>query len=148
MALFNKKNDLQHKAAQVSQGAISSILSKDMRITGEIQFKGKARIDGCIDGNVKGEYLVLSETGKIIGDIEVDSLVCHGTIEGNIICNLVTAHPTAVIHGTLAAANLTVESGASLNGEIKAIQNQNKKTDPISSPLPSAKKTKETDKAT
>jgi len=147
MALFNKKNDLQQKTARASQGAISSILSKDMQITGEIQFKGKTRIDGLIDGNVKGEYLVLSETGKIIGDVEVESLICHGTIEGNINCKLVTAHSTTAIHGILSAANLTVESGASLNGEIKAIQNQSNKTTPISSPLPSAKKTKEADKA-
>ncbi len=146
MALFNKKTDLQQKAAKVSEGAISSILSKEMQITGEIQFKGKARIDGLIDGNVKGEYLVLSETGKIIGDVEVDSLVCHGTIEGNINGHLVTAHPTAVIHGTLTAANLTVESGASLNGEIKAVQNQSEETASTSSPLPSAKETKETKK--
>lgn len=148
MALFNKKTDLQQKASRAAEGAITSILSKDMQVTGEIQFKGKARIDGCIDGNVKGEYLVLSETGKIIGDVDVDSLVCHGTIEGNINCQLVTAHPTASIHGILEAANLTVESGASLNGEIKAIQNQSKKTPPpASSPLTSAKETKEAVKA-
>jgi cytoskeletal protein CcmA (bactofilin family) len=146
MALFNKKKDLQQKDARASQGAISSILSKDMQVTGEVQFKGKTRIDGLIDGNVKGEYLVLSETGKIIGDVEVESLVCHGIIEGNINCKLVTAHSTAAIHGILVAANLTVESGASLNGEIKAIQNQNKKTNPISSP-PSTKEKKEADKA-
>ena len=147
MGFFNKKNDLQQKDARTSEGAITSILSKDMQVAGEIQFKGKARIDGLIDGNVKGEYLVLSETGKIIGDVDVDSLVCHGTIEGNINCKRITAHPTANIHGILVAANLTVESGASLNGEIKAIQNQSEKTDPTSSPLPSAKKTKEADKA-
>jgi len=147
MALFNKKNDLQQKAAKASEGAITSILSKDMQVTGEVQFKGKTRIDGLIEGNVKGEYLVLSETGKIIGDVDVDSLVCHGTIEGNINCKRITAHPTAIIHGILVAANLTVESGASLNGEIKAMQNQSKKTDPTSSPLPSVKETKKADKA-
>lgn len=147
MALFNKKNDLQQKTGKGSEGAITSILSKDMQVTGEIQFKGKARIDGLIDGNVKGEYLVLSETGKIIGDVNVDSLICHGTIEGNINCKLVTAHPTAAIHGILSAANLTVESGASLNGEIKAIQHQSEEKPPTSSPLPSANKTKGADKA-
>ena len=147
MGLFNKKNDLQQKAAKVSEGAISSILSKEMQITGEIQFKGKARIDGLIDGNVKGEYLVLSETGKIIGDVQVETLICHGTIEGNINGHLVTAHPTAAIHGILSAANLTVESGASLNGEIKAIKNQSEKTNPISSQPPSTKEKKEADKA-
>jgi len=122
MALFNKKNHLHQESIKASNEVISSILSKAMQISGEVCFKGKARIEGLVEGNVKGEYLVLSETGKIIGDVDVDSLICHGTIEGNINCNLVTAHPTATIQGMLTAANLTVESGASLNGEIKAVQ--------------------------
>lgn len=144
MGLFNKKNNLQQKATKVSEGPITSILSKEMQVTGEIQFKGKTRIDGLINGNVRGEYLVLSETGKIIGDVDIDSLVCHGTIEGNINCKQVTAHPTATIHGILVAANLTVESGASLNGEIKAIQKKNE-TPHTSSSLHSAKKIKGAD---
>ncbi|MCK5516865.1 MAG: polymer-forming cytoskeletal protein [Desulfobulbaceae bacterium] len=131
MALFNSKaeekdlhDDLQQEETKASKEAISSILSKEMHITGDIQFKGKTRIDGLIDGNVNGEYLVLSETGKIVGDVTVDSLVCHGTIDGNINSKLVSAHATATIHGMLVAANLTVESGASLTGEIKASRNQ------------------------
>ena len=146
MPLFNKKNGLQQKTARSSKEAISSILSKDMQITGEIRFKGKARIDGLIDGNVNGEYLVLSETGKIIGDVEVESLVCHGTIEGDINSKLVTAHPTAIIHGMLVAANLTVESGASLNGEIKATQNRTEKSTTSPSPAIPAKETTEAGK--
>ncbi len=134
MALFNSKTGggqselhekLQKEESKAAKEAISSILSKDMRITGDIQFKGKTRIDGHVDGNIKGEYLVLSETGKVVGDVEVDSLVCHGTIEGNINSKLVSAHATAAIYGMLVASNLTVESGASLNGEIKASRAQN-----------------------
>jgi len=143
MALFNKQKDLHQESIKASNEVISSILSKAMQISGEISFKGKARIDGLVEGNVKGEYLVLSETGKIIGDVDVDSLICHGTIEGNINCKLVTAHTTAAIQGMLVATNLTVESGASLNGEIKAIQQQadpSTKTPTLSIP---AKKIKE-----
>ena len=129
MALFNSKtpeqDDLQQEETKAAKEAISSILSKDMHVVGDIEFKGKTRIDGLVDGNIKGEYLVLSETGKIIGDVTVDSLVCHGTIKGNINSKLVSAHATASIHGMLVAANLTVESGASLNGEIKASRPQN-----------------------
>ncbi len=146
MALFSKKTDLQPKNSGTVKGVITSILSKEMQVTGEIQFKGKARIDGLVDGNVKGEYLVLSETGKIMGDVDVDSLVCHGTIEGNINSDTVTAHQTASIHGILVAANLTVESGASLNGEIKAVQDNKEKTAPSSSPLPSVIETRKADK--
>ncbi len=139
MALFKKRKNLQQTSGKVSREAISSILSESMHISGDICFKGKARIEGLVEGTVKGEYLVLSETGKIIGDITADSLICHGTIEGNISCKRVTAHPTSVIHGTLVAANLKVESGASLNGEIKALQKQ-AKAEKTSAPTPISNK--------
>ncbi|MDH4318467.1 MAG: polymer-forming cytoskeletal protein [Desulfobulbaceae bacterium] len=120
MSIF-KKDDLQQEAAKASKEAISAIVSKDMTITGEVAFKGKARIDGTIEGNIKGEYLVLSETGKIHGDVQLDSLICHGTIEGDVYAKLVTAQSSAVIIGKLSSANLTVESGARLEGEIRSM---------------------------
>ena len=55
-----------------------------MKIKGEISFKGKARIDGQIDGNIDGEHLVLSESGVITGDINASSFICQGKVEGNI----------------------------------------------------------------
>ncbi len=118
MAFFSKKDSLQDEAELVSKEAISCIISKEMHITGEIDFKGKARIDGKVDGNIKGEYLVLSETGQVNGDVTLGALICHGTIKGDIDARLVTAHSTASIKGKLASANLTVEPGASLEGEI------------------------------
>lgn len=142
MPLFNKKNNLNQESIKASKEVITSILSKDMQISGEIRFKGKTRIDGLVEGNMKGEHLILSETGKIIGDIDVDSLICHGTIEGNINSKMVTAHPTAIIHGMLVATNLTVESGASLNGEIKATKPQTEKSTKTSQPPLPAKEIK------
>jgi cytoskeletal protein CcmA (bactofilin family) len=118
MAIFNKKDTLEEEVNRVSKEAISCIISKDMRITGEIIFKGKARIDGVVDGNVRGEYLVLSETGRINGDLELGALICHGAVEGNVMAKLVTAHSTASILGKLTSANLTVEPGATIEGEI------------------------------
>lgn len=124
MPLFSKKDDLEKEAVRASKEAISSIIAKEMQITGEIRFKGKARIDGTVDGNISGEYLVLSESGRVNGDLVLDALVCHGTVEGNIQAKLVTAHTTAIIRGRLESANLTVESGATLEGEIKATRKQ------------------------
>ena len=146
MAFFGKNNTTQDDARLASKEAISSILSQEMRITGEIFFKGKARIDGQVTGNVQGEHLVLSESGKIIGDVNVSSLVCHGTIEGNIDAKLVTALPTAAINGTLVSANLTVESGAFLNGEIKSSQQDNLIAEKQSAGVNQVKKKKEAGK--
>jgi len=146
MAIFNKKDTLEEEVNRVSKEAISCIISKDMRITGEINFKGKARIDGSVDGNIKGEYLVLSETGRINGDLELGALICHGAIEGNVMAKLVTAHSTAAIRGKLTSANLTVEPGATLEGEIHASNKENGKTS--AKPVPEVVKKEEKKEST
>ena len=124
MSFFRKKSLAIEYPTDTAGDVISSILAKDMRVTGEISFKGKARIDGIVDGNVKGEYLVLSESGKVHGDLDLVSLICHGTVEGNIKAQQVTTHRTAFVHGSLVATSLTVEPGARLNGEITSSQQQ------------------------
>ena len=99
---------------------IESVLAKEMVIKGEVAFKGKARFDGTIEGNISGEYLILSETAKVVGNIEVATLICHGRVEGNITADIVTVHATSAIHGILKSESLTVESGAALDGEVHA----------------------------
>lgn len=125
MALFTKKENstgtqTPAKKNSLAKEAISSIIAKDMQVTGEIAFKGKARIDGQLEGNINGEYLILSNAGSIKGDAQLQTLVCHGRIEGNIHAANVTVHQTAWIKGKLTATSLTVEPGAVLIGEISA----------------------------
>lgn len=138
MPFFRKKDEAPGIGAGNSGEAISSILAKDMRLTGELTFKGKARLDGIVEGNIKGEHLVLSESGRVHGDLELISLICHGTVEGNIKAQQVSTYKTASIQGNLVAASLTVEPGARLNGEITSSQQQPpaQNTPSPSKPLP------------
>lgn len=146
MAIFNKKDELEQEASRASKEAISCIISKEMHISGEINFKGKARIDGTVEGNIQGEYLVLSESGRINGDMELGALICHGVIEGNIQAKLVTAHNTATIRGRLTAGSLTVESGAVLEGEIHASSKQKSTSATLPAGKVEQKDVKKTDK--
>jgi len=123
VSFFRKKDPLLESSPSSGE-VISSILAKDMRMIGELRFKGKARIDGLVEGNIKGEHLVLSESGKVLGDLDLVNLICHGTVEGNIKAQQVSMHRTAFVHGSLVAATLTVEPGARLNGEISSSQQQ------------------------
>ncbi|MCP3889781.1 MAG: polymer-forming cytoskeletal protein [Desulfobulbaceae bacterium] len=119
--MFTKKTvNVKQEMKKVESEAISSIIDKSMTITGEVIFKGKARIDGTINGNIDGEHLILSETGKIIGDIKVTSFNCYGALEGNIHAEMLTARKDSTIIGKLEAGTLTVEPGAAIQGEIKA----------------------------
>ncbi len=116
----SKKEDMEKEMEKVEGEAISSIIDSSMTITGEISFKGKTRIDGEIIGNINGEHLVLSKDGKVHGDIKVSSFICQGTFTGNIETKLLTAKKGSSIHGKITAGSLTVEPGASIDGEIKA----------------------------
>ncbi|MBU1566969.1 MAG: polymer-forming cytoskeletal protein [Proteobacteria bacterium] len=123
------KSDMDQEMKKVESEVISSIIDKSMTITGGITFKGKARIDGVINGNIEGEHLVLSESGRIKGDIVVSSFNCYGAIEGNIKASLLTARKNCSINGKLEAGSLTVESGAAIQGEIKVAVDHLKPTD-------------------
>jgi len=120
MAIFNKTANPEQEMKKIDGEAISSIIDKSMTVKGEISFKGKARIDGIINGNIDGEHLILSETGKVVGDIKVSSFNCYGSLEGNVTANMLIARKNCSIHGKLEAESLTVEPGACIQGEIKA----------------------------
>lgn len=117
--MFGKSINVDQEMKKVESEAISSIIDKSMTITGEISFKGKARIDGTVNGNIDGEHLILSESGQIKGDIVVVSFNCYGNIEGNIKANMLTARKSCSIRGKLEAGSLTVEPGAAIKGEIQ-----------------------------
>ncbi len=143
MAFFKKNNNSEPTTTVALKGsfskeAISSIISKEMHIVGEITFKGKAKLDGNLEGNLTGEYLILSETGYIQGDLRLDSLICYGKVIGNIHAKTVTIHSTAIIEGKLTAASLTVEPGALLSGEISAAYKEEKKAPVTKNTAPTA----------
>lgn len=119
MALFNKKDSFEQESEKADKEVISSIIDSRMTIKGELLFEGKARIDGTVEGNIKGEHLILSESGKIHGNVEVATFVCHGTLEGDVKASMVTARKTCRIHGCIESNSLSVEPGAGLNGEMK-----------------------------
>jgi len=120
--MFKNRNNLDKQIKKVENETISSIIDQNMVIDGEMNFAGKTRIDGTVNGNIRGEHLILSNTGIINGDLATTSLICHGHIDGNITAGMITARKGCSIQGKLEAENLIVEPGASLNGEVRTAQ--------------------------
>ncbi len=139
--MFGKKEDIEKEFQKVEEEAISSIIDGRMKITGEIAFKGKTRIDGIIHGNISGEHLILSKDGKINGDIKVISFICQGSFTGNVEAKILSAKKGCSIDGKIVVGSLTVEPGASLDGEIKAATKASAK-DQNPAPTPAPNKTK------
>jgi len=134
MGIFAKKDMTQEEMDRAENEAISSIIDKNMVINGELSFQGKTRIDGTINGNINGEHLVLSDTGKVIGDIVACSFNCFGSLKGNIHANIITARKNCSIQGKLEAGTLTVEPGAVIDGEIRSANPKFAET-PVKKPI-------------
>ena len=119
MSIFSEKKET---SAVSKNSPISSIIGQDMTLTGDLVFSSKIQIDGKIIGNLNGDTLVLSATGKIEGDIEAKSITCYGQIDGDIKAGVLFLKKTGVINGRVETSDLSVESGGILSGEIKSSQ--------------------------
>lgn len=122
--MFTKKDMDVDDLRKVESEAVASVIDKSMKITGEISFQGKTKIDGTITGDITGEHLIVSSSGTITGDVKVASFSCFGTLHGNVDAGIVIARKDCAIHGKIVAGSLTVEPGAVLDGEIKAALNK------------------------
>ncbi len=115
MGFFNRQGIGETKSEM-----ITSVIGADMQLVGDISFKGKLRLDGKAEGNIRGEYLILGETGTISGEIEVNTFVCSGRVEGTVNVKKLYVVKSGFIQGKVETMDLAVESGAVLNGEIKS----------------------------
>jgi len=115
MGFFNKQG-----IGETKSETITSVIGADMQLVGDISFKGKLRLDGKAEGNIRGEYLILGETGIISGEVEVNTFVCSGRVEGTVNVKKLYVVKSGFIQGKVETMDLAVESGAVLNGEIKS----------------------------
>lgn len=123
MSFFKKNDDNPSVDFDNDNVVISSIIGTGMSFNGNISFSGKLRLDGIIEGNIKGDHLILGETGSITGDVDIETFTCQGKVRGNINARNLNVVKGCRIDGNVMAVNLLVEGGASLNGEVKVETN-------------------------
>ncbi|MDR3405859.1 MAG: polymer-forming cytoskeletal protein [Chthoniobacter sp.] len=96
----------------------SSTILNDVEITGTITFQGELSFDGQLhEGEIIGEHLVVGPTARIEGNIQVATLILHGSVIGNVLvtdrCKLTG---TANLVGGLTTNRLAMDDGATLIG--------------------------------
>ena len=124
-------------------GGDTSVISKDLRITGNCSTEGRLRVHGRICGDVTAQALELTSTGSVEGNVSAceggDSdhpFVIDGTVEGTVHAphvevrrnGAVTGGVVAddvVVHGRvqggiLARNRLALEDTAAVEGDVRA----------------------------
>ena len=115
--------------------AITTLIDKDIMISGDTTYTGGIRIDGKIKGNLKvhgdeGSLLIMGYGSTITGDVEVEKAIINGEINGNVKCNdYLELNTNAIVNGSIEYDIIKVQEGAKITGDLKFIKN-NKKTEP------------------
>jgi len=113
------KKNLKSPLTTLNQEEILTILGEDFECEGNIKSKSTARIEGKITGDLfinKG--IILGEKGIVKGNIETETAVIFGTVNGNVKVKHLEIKETGTINGDVKTENLLVEMGGKYNGKL------------------------------
>src|SRR4051812_29873761 len=103
---------------------IDSLVGLTTRIEGNLYFRGGLRVDGEVHGNViadagESSVLIVSEHGRIRGEVRCSNLVVNGHIAGPVYCSeVLELQPKARIVGDVYYKLLEMHGGALVSGQL------------------------------
>lgn len=97
------------------------IVGAGARFEGLFSFRGAARLEGHLDGEVVAEGMLwIGEAASVRAHIEVDELVVAGSVEGEIRAReRVRLLASARVQGSIHTQRLAVEEGALFEGRLE-----------------------------
>jgi cytoskeletal protein CcmA (bactofilin family) len=98
---------------------MASVISKALKITGELESTEDIQIDGQIEGDVRGVGVKIGQNAKVKGTVYGDEVELAGSIEGKIEAKKVILAGTARMTGDVWHQDIKIESGAYMSGNLK-----------------------------
>jgi len=107
------------KSQPKTKPAPPSIVSADLEMDGNLNSTGEIHVDGTIIGDIHTRTLLVGATADIKGEIVADQVRVHGRVNGQIRARQVTLAKTAHVIGDILHEDLSIETGAFLEGLCK-----------------------------
>ena len=106
---------------------MESFVGSNAQFKGEMNVKGTLRVDGVIEGCVNADWVILSETALVKGDIAAQKIIVGGKVEGNLRAKeLVEIQSKGKVLGEIFTNKLSVIEGAEFNGQIQMKSEESK----------------------
>lgn len=96
-----------------------SVISKALKITGQLESTEDIRIDGEVDGDVRAVSVTVGSNAKVKGTVYGETVELAGTVEGKIEAKKVVLTNTARMSGDVVHQDVRIESGAYIDGHLK-----------------------------
>lgn len=127
------KNKRATAANDAEKPAPPSILSKNIRVTGNIETDGDIQLEGVVDGDVKTHLLTVGKEAVVNGSISGDTIRVDGTVNGQITGRSVQLGKSAKVNGDIIHETLSIEAGAFVHGMCRNVEQDRQRPDLFSS---------------
>jgi len=134
MALFSSNNDKKSKERREGEERLSrqfsvnneenvngiSTISMETTITGTIESNSVFKMEGVLNGDIKGNKLVhVGKTGQVKGNITAETVVVDGEVSGEIAADKVEIGSTGKVYATITSAVFVIQEGGIFEGRKK-----------------------------
>jgi len=107
---------------------LETFLGMNSSLKGELNVRGTLRIDGTAEGQLDADYVILSETGEVKGEIKAKKILIGGKMDGNVRAQeLVEIKSKGKVLGDIFTPKLAIIEGAELNGKVEMKKAEMKK---------------------
>ncbi len=125
--MFSKGS--KQDAKPTPRSSAPSIISVDLRITGDVISVGDIQVDGLVEGDVQSRSIVVGEEAHVRGSIVAETVRITGTVTGSVKAHTVTLDRTARVQGDIVHHTIGIEQGAYVEGKIERMENPHKSLD-------------------
>ena len=142
MSLFTKKSDEPTTGATAAPSApqpkpskpdpknaanetAMSVIAQGMRIVGDIECSGVLKIEGIVEGTIRGpRQLLLGRQGEVKGDVHAREVILGGRVQGTVIADeRIEIQGTALVTGDVHTKSISVLEGGKINGAVRMDDN-------------------------
>src|SRR3546814_240256 len=121
-----------------AKAGVPSIISADLRITGNLKSDGDIQVDGHVEGDIDSATLTVGEGAHVKGHISCESVRGCGTVDGAVKAKSVVMAKTARVIGDIIHDSLAIEAGAFIEGNIKRLEGAGRTSTVSSASSPAA----------
>jgi cytoskeletal protein CcmA (bactofilin family) len=122
MAMFTKDSPEKPDARPGAPAeAALSIIAFGMKVHGDIDTNGVIKIEGTIEGTIRGARQVLvGRQGEIKGDVHAREVVVGGKVDGTITASeRVEIQGSSAVSGDIHTKSIVVQEGGRINGAVR-----------------------------
>ncbi len=91
-----------------------TIIGAGCNLDGDIKTDHTVQIHGQVRGDITAETVVIGRGGRVIGEVNTNTLFLHGTLEGPATVNIANVFSAAQMTGTLSYHTLNITGNTGL----------------------------------